>query len=100
MYSHLYFPTDKVHSNSVILVDIVKAPYPNPSFLTPSEIWEENYNYYNFNTISFMETFNKVSLFNTDPALWTNEYSCEQSTFMYYGTLTQIIGFWIPADLH
>lgn len=99
MYRHLYFPTDRVYPNWVTLVDIIKESYPNPSSLTPSEVWEESYNYYNFSTISFMETYGKISLFNADPAIWIDEYSCEQAMFMYYDTLNQSIEFWKPSDL-
>lgn len=99
MYRHLYFPTDRDYPDWITLVNIVKESYPNSSSLTPGEIWEESYNYYNFSTISFVETYNKISLFNADPTFWVNEYSCEQAMFMYYDTLTQSIDFWTPADL-
>lgn len=99
LYRHLYFPEDRDYPDWINLVDIYKDSYPNSSTLTPSENWEDARNCYNFNTISFVETASRISLFNADPDLWVNTYSCYQAMFMYYDLSTGTIDFWTPANL-
>ena len=99
LYRHLYFPTDRDYPNWVTLINIFKESYPHPSTLTPSETWEQSWNYYNFMTVDFTESGSKINLFNADPTLWINTYSCEQAMFMYYDLSTGIIGFWTPENL-
>jgi G3E family GTPase len=99
MYLHLYFPTDRDRPDWVILVDILKESYQNPSSLAAGEIWEDACSYINFNTITFVVDCTRIPLYNADPALWTARYSCEQAMFMYYDLATGDIGVWTPYDL-
>lgn len=63
------------------------------------ENWEDTCVSSSFTTIDFVESVDRIMLYNVDYAIWGDLYSPEQAMFRYYETSTGLIGFWTPEDL-
>jgi hypothetical protein len=99
IYRHFYFPLGRDYPTWVSLSQLSQFTYPHPSLVPAGESWEGLCEIFNFSTIDFLESDNKVSLLSIDPSIWSESYTVEQAMFRYYDLLSEEIGFWTPKDL-